>query len=71
VENIVDRNPFTKEANDDPEHLVVMFLKSAPTAKQVDELQAASKGPEVIRRDGKQLYIVYPAGIGRRNCRLR
>lgn len=62
---IVDRNPFTKEANDEPGHLVVMFLKAAPTAKQGDELQAAVTGPEVMRRDGKQLYIVYPAGIGR------
>ena len=28
-------------------------------------LQAAIQGPERIRADGKHLYVVYPAGIGR------
>ena len=64
-EKIVARNPFPKEAKNDPSHLVVMFLKTAPHAKGVDALQASVKGPEIIRSDGKQLYVVYPAGIGR------
>jgi uncharacterized protein (DUF1697 family) len=64
-EKIVARNPFRKEAKSAPRHLVVMFLKTAPPAKSVDALQASLEGPEVIHTDGKQLYIVYPAGIGR------
>jgi uncharacterized protein (DUF1697 family) len=40
-------------------------LKTSPSAKHVDSLQAAIRGPEIIRADGKQLYAVYPAGIGR------
>lgn len=62
---IVARNPFPKEAKDDPSHLLVMFLKSAPPATSVNSLQAAIKGPESIRCDGRHLYVVYPAGIGR------
>jgi uncharacterized protein (DUF1697 family) len=62
---IVARNPFSKEAKDDPAHLVVMVLKTAPTAKRLAALQAVIQGPEVVRGDGKQLYIVYPEGIGR------
>lgn len=62
---IVARNPFPKEAKSDPSHLVVMFLKAAPKAKDVDALRAAIQGPEILHADGKQLYIVYPAGIGR------
>jgi len=58
-------NPFPKEANSDPGHLVVMFLKDAPGAKAVVALQAAVKGREVIRHRGRELYIVYPDGIGR------
>jgi uncharacterized protein (DUF1697 family) len=42
-----------------------MVLKAAPPAKKVAALQAAIAGPEQIRCDGKQLYVVYPAGIGR------
>lgn len=62
---VVARNPFAKEAKDDPSHLLVMFLKSAPKTKNVDELRAAIKGRETVANDGKQLYIVYPDGIGR------
>ena len=61
---IVDRNPFSAEAKRDPAHLVVMFLKDAPDPGQVKLLQAAIKGPETVRAGGKQLYIVYPDGIG-------
>jgi uncharacterized protein (DUF1697 family) len=31
----------------------------------VAALREWTSGPEVIRGDGKQLYIIYPAGIGR------
>jgi uncharacterized protein (DUF1697 family) len=62
---IIARNPFPKEAEQDPSHLLVMFLKDAPDAKAVESLRAAIKGPEVVRAEGRHLYIVYPAGIGR------
>src|SRR5262245_52056643 len=62
---IITRNPFPQEAERDPGHLLVMFLKQAPEAKNVTELQAAIKGPEYLHADGKQLYTVYPAGVGR------
>lgn len=62
---VVARNPFPKEAKADPGHLVVMFLKSAPSANHPKALEAANKGPETFRLEGKQLYIVYPNGIGR------
>ncbi len=41
-----------------------MFLKDAPQPAAVKALQAAIKGPEILQAHGKQLYIVYPAGIG-------
>jgi uncharacterized protein (DUF1697 family) len=62
---IVANNPFPGEAERDPGHVVVMVLKDAADAKAVAALQAAVKGPEILRADGRQLYIVYPAGIGR------
>jgi uncharacterized protein (DUF1697 family) len=42
---------------------LVVFLKKAPPAKDLSALQAAIKGPEVVRAEGKQLYAVYPQGI--------
>jgi uncharacterized protein (DUF1697 family) len=62
---VIARNPFPNEAKADPAHLVVMFLKDAPDAKAVDQLNAAISGREVARAVGNQAYIVYPDGIGR------
>jgi uncharacterized protein (DUF1697 family) len=63
--DVVARNPFPKEAERDPSHLVVMFLKSAVNLKNANAAQAAIAGRESIRADGRQVYIVYPDGIGR------
>jgi uncharacterized protein (DUF1697 family) len=61
----IARNPFPQEAKKDPSHLLIMFLKSAPPKKNVTALQAAIKGREIVRAYEKQLYAVYPDGIGR------
>jgi uncharacterized protein (DUF1697 family) len=62
---IVSANPFPNEAQRDPSHLVAMVLKTAPQQENLKALRAAVKGPEIIRSLGKQLYIVYLAGMGR------
>ncbi|HEY6255539.1 MAG TPA: DUF1697 domain-containing protein [Xanthobacteraceae bacterium] len=62
---IIADNPFAREAKDDPAHLVLMPLKSAPTKTHVTALEAAIKGRERVRAKGSELYIVYPDGIGR------
>jgi uncharacterized protein (DUF1697 family) len=62
---VVAHNPFVDEAKRDPAHLVAMFLKDAPAAGDIEALQAAITGPEVVRAEGRQAYIVYPSGIGR------
>lgn len=62
---IVARNPFRTEAKQDPAHLLVLFLKDAPAAKDVKALQAAIAGREVVRNGGREVFIVYPDGIGR------
>jgi uncharacterized protein (DUF1697 family) len=63
--SVVARNPFREEAERDPGHLLVMFLKDTPSATAVKALDAAIAGPEIVRADGRHLYIVYPNGIGR------
>lgn len=65
LKSIIARNPYRDEAERDPGHLVVMFLKSVAKAKDIKGLQLASTGPEIIRAKGRELYIVYPSGIGR------
>jgi uncharacterized protein (DUF1697 family) len=62
---IVAHNPFSEQAKGDPAHLIVMFLKRAPSVKEIAALQSSITGPEIITADGRQVYIVYPAGVGR------
>jgi uncharacterized protein (DUF1697 family) len=74
-QSLVTHNPFQAEATSDPSHLVVVFLKDAVNRQQVDSLQAAITGPEIVRPlrrlhsgrpgVGREVYITYPDGIGR------
>ena len=61
---LIDANRFAREAERNPGHLVLLFHKKAPTSAAVATLQGAIKGREVIRAEGRQLYVVYPDGIG-------
>jgi uncharacterized protein (DUF1697 family) len=58
-------NPFTREAKDDPSHLLVVPLKAAPAAARVEALRAAIVGRERVAVVGRHAYLVYPDGIGR------
>ena len=62
---VIAGNPFPEEAERDPGHLVVMFLKEEADAKDVAALQKAIIGREVVRAKGRHAYITYPDGIGR------
>ena len=62
---LVERNPFPKEAKSDPGHLLAFCLKDAVSASGTKTLQAAIKGREVVRADGRHAYIYYPDGVGR------
>jgi len=70
-EAIVARNPFPEEAAADPAHLVALFLKDAPPTSSVKTLQAAIQGPEIVSLVAKQLYVVYPVGIGRSKLTIK
>ena len=62
---IIERNPFPREAKNDPGHLLVMLFKQAPKPGDVKVLRAAIAGREVVEVVGANAYLVYPDGIGR------
>jgi uncharacterized protein (DUF1697 family) len=62
---IIANNPFPAAARRDPAHLLVMFLKHEAPADAIAALRKAIVGRESIAADARQLYIVYPDGIGR------
>lgn len=61
---IVARNPFPAAAESDPAHLLVMACRAEVPAASVAKLQSSIKGPEQVQSRGREVYIVYPAGIG-------
>jgi uncharacterized protein (DUF1697 family) len=62
---IIERNPFPREAKDDPGHLLVMVFKRAPKLVDVKALRAAISGREVVEAVGAHAYLFYPDGVGR------
>lgn len=64
-EEVVGRNPFTREAQNDPGHLLVVFLKQPVRKSAVEAATAAYTGPEIVHAAGRELYIVFPEGVGR------
>jgi uncharacterized protein (DUF1697 family) len=63
--SILNENPFPREAERDPGHLHVAFLKEAPAAEAWAALRAAIVGRERFEGLGRHAYIVYPDGSGR------
>jgi uncharacterized protein (DUF1697 family) len=61
---IIAGNPFPEIAKDDPSHLLVVVSATDPVAEEVEAVQAAIKGPEVIGIGPECLYITFPDGIG-------
>lgn len=62
---LVDANPFPKEAKSDPGHLVAVVVREAIDPSTAAALQKAIPGRERVAARGRCLYIVYPDGIGR------
>ena len=62
--SVVANNPFRKEAEHDPGHMLVMFLRDTPARKDEEELRSAFTGPETFAVKGRHAYLVYPAGMG-------
>lgn len=63
-DTIVENNPFAAAAVSDPGHLLVMVMKEEPLADGLAALKS-HPGPERIEARGRELYIVYPDGVGR------
>jgi uncharacterized protein (DUF1697 family) len=68
---IIADNPFATAARRDPAHLLVMFLKHEPAADAIAALRKAIVGRESIAAEARQLYIIYPDGIGRSKLTTR
>jgi uncharacterized protein (DUF1697 family) len=62
---LVDVNPFPAEAARDPARLLMMCLKAVPQPTTLSALRAQITGPERLAAHSRELYLVYPDGIGK------
>jgi uncharacterized protein (DUF1697 family) len=67
---VIDGNPFTVEADNDPARLVVSCYKSSLDAAKVKAAQAAITGREKLRAEGRHLYMTFPDGQGNSKAAL-
>jgi uncharacterized protein (DUF1697 family) len=63
-EGIVDRNPFPREAADDPGRMTLGLLAAAPPRAALLALRRSIRGRESIEVKGREAYIHYPDGQG-------
>jgi uncharacterized protein (DUF1697 family) len=61
---VIEGNPFPKEAKTDPSRLIVSFYRKPLDQAVVKAAQAAIDGPELLRADGRHLYMYFPNGQG-------
>ena len=64
-DGVVASNPFPEAARDDPAHLVVIAFKGPIDPGRVAALGRSLRGRERVHARGRELYVVYPDGIGR------
>ncbi len=61
---IIEANPYPEKAESGPNHLLVNFLKAPIAQDDVEILRAAITGRETVEAVGRELYVVFPDGIG-------
>lgn len=61
---VLEANPFTVMAQDQPSRLLVLFLKGEPTGEAVAALRGKIVGPEEVREGPRSLFVAYGEGMG-------
>jgi uncharacterized protein (DUF1697 family) len=63
-DEVIAANPFVDEAETDPSHLLVVFMKQPCEEGSLEAVRAAYSGPEKFALVKGCLYVVFPIGIG-------
>jgi len=64
LESTVSANPFPEFSSERPNHLLVSFGKAAFDQPLVHAVQSAVTGPEQLSAVGRELFVIFPGGIG-------
>ena len=61
----IERNPFAREATDEPKRLQVSFCSAEPDPAIAEKLEEAAAGRERVAISGREIYAWHPDGIQR------
>ena len=65
IRAVVEANPWAKRPAWDSAKLLVTFLREDPGGAARERVLALNGGPEELWISGRELFVYYPAGIGR------
>jgi uncharacterized protein (DUF1697 family) len=65
LRDVIARNPFAKRRDIEPAKLLVTFLTGDPDPEAREKVLKIKTDPEQLSINGRELYIYYPAGMGR------
>jgi len=65
LRDVIARNPFATRRGIEPGKLLVTFLASDPGAEAREKVLKIKTDPEELSISGREVYIYYPAGMGR------
>lgn len=65
LREVIARNPFAARDGIHPSKLIVNFLAGDPGQDARDKVASIKTDPEELHIDGRELYIYFPAGMGR------
>ena len=65
LRDAIARNPFATRRGIEPSKLLVTFLASDPHPEAREKVLKIKTDPEDLRISGREVYIYYPAGMGR------
>ncbi len=69
LQRIVAGNPFAEQVVTEPAKVHVTFLYRDPGDTGRAALRAMAFAPEVVRIEGREIYLYYPLGAGRSKLR--
>jgi uncharacterized protein (DUF1697 family) len=65
LRDAIARNPFAARRGIEPAKLLVTFLATDPSPEAREKVLKIKTDPEALSISGRELYIYYPAGMGR------
>ncbi|OMD02238.1 MULTISPECIES: DUF1697 domain-containing protein [Paenibacillus] len=63
MENVIANDPFQLSEPEEFKRWYVTFLSAEPSAEALDKLRTYENGPDKVRFDGREMYILYEVSV--------